>query len=189
MFNLILNKMKKYKLTDQNMNTYLGFHWELNKEQITSGNSDSLCNSHWLHYYHSPLLAVLLNPIHANISNPRLFEVNANGKHLNDKGLKGGCTKMTLIKEIQLPEISINQKITFAILCAKQVYKETNFILWADSWLVGKNRTAAHAAYAAYAAAHDAAHAAHAADAAADAADADAADINLIKIAKLAMSF
>ena len=164
--------MKKYKLTDQNMRTHRGFQWRLNEEQIVNGNSNNLCNSHWLHYYHSPLLAVLLNPIHANISNPRLFEVKATGKHLNDRGLKGGCTKMTLVKELELPQFTLNQKIAFGILCSLEVYKEKSFVLWANNWLNDINRTdaaayaAANAAYAAAdAAAYAAAHAADAADA------------------------
>jgi len=197
------------------MRTHNGFQWELGKEVTTDGDSEKLCNEHWLHYYHHPLLAVLLNPIHAHIINPRLFEVKALGKHLDDKGIKGGCTKMTLVKEIELPEITLNQMIAFAILCALEVYKESTYILWANNWLNNVDRSAIaayDAAYAAYAVdAVDAVDAAYAVDAAAayaavyavDAADAayavdayaavyaaDAADdINLIKLAKKALKY
>ena len=131
------------------MRTHDEFQWELGKEVTTDGNSNELCNKHWLHYYHHPLLAVLLNPIHANIDNSRLFEVKALGKHLDDKGLKGGCTKMTLVKEIELPEITLNQQIAFAILCSLEVYKEPSYVKWANDWLSGVNRTAFAARYAA----------------------------------------
>jgi hypothetical protein len=197
--------MKKYKLTDQKMRTYGGCQWELNIPIQTHGNSTKLCNDAWLHYYHHPLLAVLLNPIHAKITNPRLFEVKALGKHLDNNGLKGGCNKMTLIKELKLPEITINQKIAFAILCSLEVYKEPNFVLWANNWLKGVNRSCAAARAAARAAADAAAYAdaADAADAAAyaaayadaaDAADAaayaaDARALNLIKLAKKALKY
>jgi hypothetical protein len=191
--------MKKYKLTDQNLRTHNGFQWEIGKEVTTDGKSDGLCNEHWLHYYHHPLLAVLLNPIHADISNPCLFEVKALGRHLDDRILKGGCTKMTLVKEIPLPEITLNQKIAFAILCSLEVYKEKKYVKWVENWLNGKDRTyaaaraaaavaaAAAAAYAAYAAANAAHAAARAANAAAAAAA--AAHINLIKLAKQAMKY
>ena len=194
--------MKKYKLTDQDMRTHNGFQWELGKEVITDGDSKKLCTKHWLHYYHHPLLAVLLNPIHANIDNPRLFEAKALGKHLDDKGLKGGCTKMTLVKEIELSEITLNQKTAFGILCSLEVYKEKGFVKWANNWLSGVDRTAAaDATYAVDAAAYAAAYAA--ADAAADAAYAAAyaadaayyvaahyaADIDLIKLAKKALEY
>lgn len=76
---------------------------------------------------------------------------------------------------------------TFAILCAKRVYKEVSWVSWADKWLSGEDRSvaaaraaarAAAAAAAAYAAAdaYAAAYAAADADAAVyAAADADAA--------------
>jgi hypothetical protein len=155
--------MKKYKLTDQHMRTHNGFQWELGKEVITDGENEELCNKHWLHYYHHPLLAVLLNPAHAQINYPRLFEAKALGKHLDDKGLKGGCTKMTLVKEIELPEITLNQKIAFGILCSLEIYKKSKYVKWANNWLSGVDRTA-YTARAAYADAR----AAYAADAADD---------------------
>ena len=187
--------MKKYKLTDQNMQTHNGFQWKLGEERVTSGNGKTLCNASWLHYYHSPLLAVLLNPIHADIKKPRLFEIKALGKHLDDRGLKGGCNKMTLVKELKLPEIMLNQKIAFSILCSLEVYKEPNFVLWANNWLNGIDRSYADAADAAANAAADADAAAYAAAyaaarAAADAADAaDAYVIDFIKIAKKALTY
>jgi hypothetical protein len=165
--------MKKYKLTDQNMQTHNGCQWQLGVAKETDGNSSNLCNSHWLHYYDNPLLAVLFNPMYADISNPKLFEVKALGKHLKDMGLKGGCTKMVLINEIPLPEISTNQKIAFAILCSLKVYKEERYVKWAKNWLGGADRSE-KAADAAYAAADAYARAARAARAAADAADAAA---------------
>ena len=173
--------MKKYKLTDQNMRTYKGFQWELGEEKRTTIFYSHLCSSSWLHYYHHPLLAILLNPLHGNIKNPRLFEVKALGKHLNDKGLKGGCTKMTLVKELTIPRITITQRTAFSILCALEVYTNINFITWANNWLnnVDRSANAAYAAadyaattYATNAAAAAAANAADAADAAANATNA-----------------
>ena len=57
--------MKGYKLTNQEMQTHNGFQWELGEWQETSGEG-GLCGPGWLHYYSDPLLAVLLNPIHAD---------------------------------------------------------------------------------------------------------------------------
>ena len=175
--------MIKYKLTDQNLKTHNGFKWRIGVTKFTNG-IGGLCSPGFLHYYHHPLLAVFLNPIHANIKNPLLFEIEATGKHLDDNCLKGGCTEMTLIKEIELPVVSIIQRVAFGILCAMEVYKRENFIKWAENWLNGMDRGSANAAnaaaYAADAAANAAANAANAdnadnaADAAANAADAAA---------------
>jgi hypothetical protein len=133
--------MKKYKLTTQEMTTYNGFKWELGKKYTTSGEGD-LCSGGFLHYYHHPLLAVLLNPIHADITNPRIFEVEADGIHKNDNGLKGGCNEMTLVKEIELPIITSTQRVAFSILASLDVYKNEGYEVWAKKWLSGEDRSA-----------------------------------------------
>jgi hypothetical protein len=171
--------MKKYKLTTQDLQTYGGFQWEIGKEVTTTGKVDYLCTSSWLHYYHHPLLAVLLNPIHSDIIEPRLFEVKAEGKHLDDNGLKGGCTKMTLIKELTLPVITLTQKVAFGILCSLMVYKNKKYVTWANNWLLKKDRTYSTAADAYNAADAYATNAANAAAKAANAAAYAAADITV----------
>ena len=164
--------MIKYKLTTQNLTTHNDFQWEIGIKQTTSGEG-GLCGPGYLHYYHHPLLAVLLNPIHARIKNPKLFEVEAGGVHLDDNGLKGGCTEMTLIREIELPKFTDIQRVAFGILCAKEVYKDLEWNEWAAAWLDGSDRSRSAAAAAAHAAAYAAAYAAYyAADAAARAAHA-----------------
>ncbi len=132
--------MIKYKLTNQKMWTKNGYQWEYGKWYEVSGEGE-LCSDGWLHFYHSPELAVLLNPIHANIKNPRLFEVEVKGKHKDDNGLKCGYSKARLIKELELPKFTLNQKAAFAILCSLEVYKEKNYVKWAKNWLSGKDRT------------------------------------------------
>ncbi len=132
--------MIKYKLTNQEMQTKNNYQWEYDKWHEVSGEGD-LCSNGWLHFYHSPELAVLLNPIHANIKNPRLFEVEVKGKHKDDNGLKCGYSKARLIKEIKLPEFTLTQTVAFGIYCALEVYKEKNYVKWAKNWLSGKDRS------------------------------------------------
>ena len=158
-----------YKLTDQNMQTYNGCKWVLGEEKTTSGEGE-LCGPGWLHCYSDPLLAVLLNPIHADYENPRLFRAHVGGTSKPDHGLKSGYTKMTLIEEIPVPAISTEQRVRFAILCAMKVYRNPGFVQWGENWLSGKDRSAEAAARAAWAA--EAAWAAWAAWAAAEAAEA-----------------
>ena len=197
-----------YKLTDKSMQTHNGFQWTLNKTETADGKGD-LCGPGFLHAYTDPLLAVLLNPIHANIDSPRLFRADGTIKK-TDHGLKAGCMEMTLLEELPLPAINSVQRIAFGILCAKEVCKDADWVTWADNWLSGKDRTAeaaraARAARAAEAEAEAAAEAAEAvwaetaaaeaaeavwaetaaAEAAAEAAEAGA--IDLITIARKAM--
>lgn len=129
-----------YKLTSQKMRTYNSFQWQLNKWVKRGGKTKRLCTNSWLHCYNHPLLAVLLNPIHAGIKNPRLFRVNVRGKKLSGD-LKFGFTQMRLIKELPVPEFTIIRRIAFSILCVKEVYRGKKWNEWADNWLSNKDRT------------------------------------------------
>ena len=167
----------RYKLTKQDLTTYANTKWVLNEWKETSG-TGKLCTEGWLHCYTSPLLAILLNPIHANITNPKLFKCEVEGKCLEDNGLKEGWTRMRIIEEIEIPQLSLVQKLSFAILCVLEVYKDEKWIEWANNWLNGKDRSkefanAANAAAVNAAAANAAADAADAADAANAYANAD----------------
>ena len=142
-----------YKLTDKNMQTHGNCQWVLNEEKTASGQGN-LCTSGWLHAYTHPLLAALLNPIHANFPAPRLFKARGVvGK--TDGQLKVGCTRLTLTEELPLPEITTNQRTRFAILCAQRVVGITcpEWSKWAAGWLSGENRSRAAAGAAAGAAA------------------------------------
>jgi hypothetical protein len=191
--------MKLYKLTDQNMQTYNGYQWELGVKRTATGSGTHPCSNGVLHAYTDPRLAVIFNRIHANIANPKLFIIETDD-YIGSDGKKCWSKSQTLISNIPLPIITSEQLCEFAIRCAILVYKNPTYILWANQWLSGINRSAdaadaahaaatAHAAHAAaYASAHaDAAHAsayavvaatadaAHAAAYAVDAATADAA--------------
>ena len=132
--------MKVYMLTDQNRMTYNNTLWGENITHKTSGKG-KLCSNGWLHFYYNPHIAVLLNPIHANIPNPTLWEAKAKGRFRDDHGLKGGCTKLTTIKQLPLPEITLEQKIEFGIRCVMQVCKNKNWLTWANKWLSGEDRS------------------------------------------------
>ena len=166
-----------YKLTDSGMRTHGGTQWEIGVKRATNG-AGALCGPGWLHYYSHPGLAVMLNPIHAKIQRPRLFRCAIGGVQQSDRGLKSGTTELTLLCEMKLPVITVEQRVRFAILCAKRVCNEPAWAAWADHWLDGSDRGLDAAAAAASSARAEMA-AAYAADAAAYAAD---ADFDLIKI-------
>lgn len=161
--------MKLYKLTDQDMRTHGGYQWELGKEVTVEPDEHGerrLCTRTVLHAYRDPLLAVLMNPIHADIDSPRLFE--AEGEIVADDGAKVGCSQLRLVRELDVPQVTVEQRIRFAVLCALEVCDEPGFVTWAQRWLLGEDRTAGAAWVAADAA--DAAGAETAARAAAGAA-------------------
>lgn len=168
----IFANMKYYKLLTQEMTSYNNTEWKLNETITVEKEGVEMCTDQVLHCYNHPLLAVVFNPIHANIKNPKLFEINVD-KIVNTDGLKFASKSQTLIKEIPLPEISLEQRIEFGIRVVKLVYKDEKWNLWADRWLNGEDRSkesAATARAATYTATYAAANAANAASNAANAA-------------------
>jgi hypothetical protein len=180
-------RMKLFKLTDQEGYTRRG-----NSNQVKwadghtvtckSKENPQLCTNDVVHGYKNANLALLLNPQHADIRNPLLWE--AEGEIVAEDWGKIGCFSLTTISKLPIPEWYADEKkrkmvcVAFAILCAEAVlqYFEKDYpaddrprkaIEAAKEYL--KNPTVRAAA--------DAADAARAADAAARAADAaDAAD-------------
>ena len=159
-------KQYRYKITAQNTQTYNNTQWVVGEWKETNGKGE-LCSSGWLHCYCDPLLAVLHNPIHANVTNPKLWIVEVEGECKRDDQMKEGWTRMRLIEEIDLPTITVEQRVAYGILCALEICRDDKFVRWAEGWLSGEDRScgAAKAAEAAWAAAK-AAKAAWAAEAA-----------------------
>ena len=156
--------MQVIKLTDQNMRTYNGFQWEIGAQKEASGEG-KLCSNGWFHAYESQLLAIMHNPIHGNFNNPRMFIADTlDGKILRDRQTKLGSSKMVLLREMDIPEVTTTQRVAYGILCALEVCMDKKLRLWASRWLSGEDRSGATAA--------EAARAAEAADAAGWAADA-----------------
>ena len=156
-----------YKLTTQDKTTRGGMKWEIGKTNKATGEGTTMCTDQVLHCYASPHQAVFLNPMHANINNPRLFMIECSDLVATD-GLKHASKSQTPVKELPLPILTTNQRVAISIKLALTVYKAVAFVKWANDWLNGTDRTAD--AYAAYASAAADAYAASSSAAAADAA-------------------
>lgn len=131
---------KYYKLLSQNLTSYNNTEWHIGVPVTVSKEGNKMCTNQVLHCYNHPLLAVILNPVHANIANPRLFEISVDEIVAND-GLKYASKSQTLIKELELPKISVEQKIEFGIRVVKLFCTNEKWNLWADKWLDGSDRS------------------------------------------------
>lgn len=139
--------------------------------------SGELCTTGVLHAYSAGMLrdavalAVLMDSTHGGYgADARLWVCSAEGRSVSD-GTKSGHTRLTTLRELPLPKVTIDQRVEVAIRCAQQSPGQTNeWTTWAAAWLDGTGRSAWAAADAAWAAAADAARADAAADAAAVAA-------------------
>ena len=178
--------MLKFKLVTWDCKTRVGCtnetDWRIGQRVEATGDpNQGLCSNGWLHCHDTPELAVMLNPIHANIQNPRMMVVKVEGEGRIDKGLKSGYRVMTPVLFMDCPEITTVQHVRFAILCALEVWQAKNFVSWAKNWLTGKDRSNATATAVGICnaeAANAAAYAAHAAVYAAN----DAAIANAVAI-------
>ena len=135
--------MKMYKLVelvDKKWKTHNNTKWSIGQTNRATGEGKKLCSPDLLHCYKSPIQAILFNPIHASIRNPILLEIECS-EILVDDGLKYGCKEQTPLKELPLPKVTLEQKVTFAIYCTLEVYSEETFVVWANNWLSGKDRS------------------------------------------------
>jgi len=128
-----------YKMTNENGQTKNYTQWGQNIEHIVTGQLDKVD----LNAFTDPLLAVLLSPIYCNFKRPQLWE--AEGYIEKENVLHVECTRLKTICQIELPQVTIEQRIRFAILCIKEVYLNVEWNNWADKWLSGENRTSATA--------------------------------------------
>lgn len=132
--------MKAYKLTRANNQTLHYTKWGENVTHSATGTGKGLCSTSWIHFYTDPILAVLMNRLHADFISPNLWECETSGEHLFEP-LKAGCKTLTTIRQIPLPNITRNQKIAFCLLCAKVVCRYSEWHEWANNWLNNVDRT------------------------------------------------
>ena len=133
-----------YKITDKNSRTRPGMsnetQWGAGVTHTAPGGGE-MCSDKWLHAYASPLLAVLLNPAHGDFEKAtmKLWECRAVvGVRKADKL---GCKQLTTVAEIEIPSFTTEQRVAFALLVAKSVYKDKSFHTFANNWLTGKDRS------------------------------------------------
>jgi hypothetical protein len=89
-----------------------------------------------------------MNPIDACIGDPRLFEAECDGDYLDDHGLKCGYTRMRLVREIELPVLTTEQRVYAAIQCAIATgYADAGWLAWAERWIDGSDRSDGSAAW------------------------------------------
>jgi len=135
-----------YKLTDKDGYTRRGLSgetlWAPGVTRETSGKGD-LCTSGWLHAYEHPILAVLHDPIHGEYGDfARMWKCDTlDGVIKRDGQMKLGTTKLKVIKEVKKPEVTVEQRVAYAIACSLRIYVEESYVMWAEGWLSGKNRT------------------------------------------------
>ena len=137
-----------YKLTNDKDETYGKTMWGPGVTHTAIGDiAGGLCSDAYIYVYEHPLLAVLHDPIGANFGpTAHLWECKSDDEPLREGQMKLGVRSLTTLHQIPLPEITPEQRVRYAILCAKAVYTNPRWLIWADSWLDGTDRAARAAA-------------------------------------------
>ena len=136
---------KLYKLTDENGKTGVKFkntlQWGVGVTHTAKGEGKKLCTDGVIHAYEDPLIAVFMNPIHRKFAASLLWE--AEGEVVVRSGqTQCGVKTLTTVRKIPVPEITLEQRVRFAIFCALEVFKEKDFACWAQKWLSDEDRSA-----------------------------------------------
>jgi hypothetical protein len=135
-----------YKLTDKDGYTRKGLTgeilWSVGTVKTAGGEGD-LCTVQWIHAYEHPILAVLHDPIHGDYGNSsRMWKCETDdGVIERDGQMKLGTTKLRIIKEMKKPEVTLDQRVAYGIACSFRFYVEESYVLWAERWLSGKDRS------------------------------------------------
>jgi len=112
-----------------------------NKGEVVS------CTNTAIHFYEHPLLAVFFAPIHTYDSKFILWEYEPVGKIETD-GCKSWSIGGTTIRQIDIPILTTEQRVSIAIQAALLIYYNPSFVVWAKSWLDGSDRSTRSATYA-----------------------------------------
>ena len=120
---------KLIKLTDQNMKTHKGSHqWELGKkyEVEPDKRGTKLCTDQVFHAYRDINLALLMNPIHADIPASKLRIFEAEGQVVAEEWDKVGTHNLILTKELPLPEwyadVGVRKKVCVKFAAAAAAF-------------------------------------------------------------------
>lgn len=134
--------MRKYILTDPNGLTPKGQKLQPGKfieaahqgKDLLTRLGDCCCDD--------PLVAVLTSPLSATSPGCRLFQINCWKVGADPRQAQA----YTVVKEIKpVPQVTLEQKIRFALLVITAVYKNKDYAQWAEGWLAGSDRSLATA--------------------------------------------
>jgi hypothetical protein len=146
--------MELYKLTDDKDRTREKKGWSKTRKwgmgvtQKAKGRDFIRAHSH-------PLLAVLSYLIRREGDFANIHLWLANGEPVSKSTLRNEkvgdildeafgivkCRELTTLRQIDVPWVSSEELVAFAILCALEVYDEPLFAIWANAWLDGEDRT------------------------------------------------
>lgn len=130
--------MRKFVVTDAQGVTANGTRIEAGKLTHTVGAVDDVCSRIVNLCADSPLLAALQNSSNSPDAGKRLFQIDQWEVSVTSDQPRA----YTVIKEVPFQEVSLQQKLVFAILALAEVYGDPMYVKWSNGWLSGADRGA-----------------------------------------------
>jgi hypothetical protein len=130
--------MTRYLLTNADHTTWRGNQIDTGRSVFSSNSENNVIATNADELGDSPLVAIMLNPWHAQIDQQKMLEIEIsqidvvkNDPHIN-----------LLVRESELPSVTTDQKIVFGLMVIQEVYQKSVFNEWADGWISGSDRSA-----------------------------------------------
>ncbi|TXH44754.1 MAG: hypothetical protein E6Q97_32260 [Desulfurellales bacterium] len=134
-----------YKLTDAQGRTRAGEDnertWAVGVTHKTAGTGTRLCSSDVIHAYEHPLIAVLMNPIHAMLNPWQIRLFLAEGEIVARDNFYLGVHSLKVVEELPVPKLLLGVRVQLAIWAAKHTCTDASWNQWADDWLNNLDRS------------------------------------------------
>lgn len=141
-----------YKLLTKEMKSRQGWYNEMDWSDVGEWHEATghggLCTEGVLHDYDDPWIAAVMNPAHAKIADPVMYETERGGDVETD-GLKCGSKRLRLTRQVDIPDVPLVQRVAFGIFASLRAYRCPDYLVWAGKWLSGEDRSATSAVRAA----------------------------------------
>lgn len=113
--------------------------WKIGVTNHAKGKKDAKRAEGYFAVYEHELLAVLCAFGPWGVG--RMFRCEAGGEIIRTGQATILCTELTPLEEIEMPQLTFEQRLAYEIYRVKEVYTDPSWNLWADKWLSGEDRT------------------------------------------------
>lgn len=127
------------KLIGKDMKTRHNTRWKEGIPNEVKSLNPNHGHDYFLYHPH-PLLAMMLRSFFGCEEYTELYEVIPEGIVV-EYGGSCHCTKLTLRRKLEVPQVSLNQIIGLGLLCAQQVYQSKDFLKWTNNWVQSIDRS------------------------------------------------
>ncbi|MFV1996599.1 MAG: hypothetical protein ACC641_01185 [Acidiferrobacterales bacterium] len=130
--------MAKYILADSANHTRRGNRIFPGHSTFSSQTSNNIVAQNAPEIGGSALVAIMLNPWHAQLETPKMLELHFTSIAIDTSD----PTIRMSVREVTLPEITTDQKIIFGLMVVSTVFNNNQFNQWAEKWIDGSDRSA-----------------------------------------------